>query len=440
MSAFIWRDRLALIGIPIRLALAIITLLVADMQQAPLHILALTLIVAIGSLIATLGVVTDRWGVLIADGIVLAVLLNVTGGVTSPLLMCAVVPVVLGMTHGEPRDVLIGAGIGAALALVPSLVRGALPEADAVATLGIIVVNGAAGLGLLQQRIRAAGRLAERLEAAAHDTRIVRDVENLLAWQHDARQALAAADIDSIHRAVERCGTALGAAGVGVILPGQHTPDGRLSGTRFPFTSERGRGAIIVAGERAALEPSQLLGLNQLADLTGARIAEIEQRWQASQHADIMTILWQASGMIRLAQHDDAVINDVSRRLATVLALEWLAVLTDDEGGGVAPLMLVQGSSTMLPRIHLAHLRVAGEAMRAGRQLVRNEGTAVLFCTPLEPIEGQPRVLAAYGADGHDAGAQAVLMLFGGMVNPQISRRRRRTGNAGPRQASGGMR
>jgi len=68
MSAFIWRDRLALIGIPIRLALAIVTLLVADIQQAPLHILALTLIVAIGSLIATLGVVTDRWGVLIADG------------------------------------------------------------------------------------------------------------------------------------------------------------------------------------------------------------------------------------------------------------------------------------------------------------------------------------------------------------------------------------
>jgi len=433
MSAFIWRDRLALIGIPIRLALAIVTLLVADIQQAPLHILALTLIVAIGSLIATLGVVTDRWGVLIADGIVLAVLFNVTGGVTSPLLVCAVVPVVLGITHGEPRDVLIGAGIGAALAIVPSLARGASPEASAVAILGIIVITCAAGLGVLQQRIRAAGRLAERLEAAAHDTRIVRDVENLLAWQHDARQALATADIDGIHQAIERCGAALGAVGTGVILPGQHAPDGRLSGTRFPFTSERGRGAIIVASERSALQPSQLLGLNQLADLTSARIAELEQRWQTNQHADVLTILWQASGMIRLAQQDDAVVNDVSRRLATVLTLEWLAILTDDDVGGVAPLMLVQGSSAMLPRIHIAHLRVAGEAMRTNRQLVRNEGAAVLFCTPLEPIDGQPRVLAAYGADGHDAGAQAALMLFGGMVNPHISRRRRRAGNAGVR-------
>ncbi|HWQ11603.1 MAG TPA: hypothetical protein VNL77_02320, partial [Roseiflexaceae bacterium] len=146
------------------------------------------------------------------------------------------------------------------------------------------------------------------------------------------------------------------------------------------------------------------------------RAGELRAAGLLQRQQDGVMALWEAVGMVRAAPGLDDTMRDAFRRLARALDLDWLALVGPGERQLVTALMIVRGRpGAEAPRIQAGQLRVAAEAMRAGRPLVRTEGSAALACLPMRLGDDTPLVLAARG-DTSEVGTQALLMVFGDLV------------------------
>src|SRR6185503_20730684 len=101
------------------------------------------------------------------------------------------------------------------------------------------------------------------------------------------------------------------------------------------------------------------------------------------QQTALMT-LWEVAGVLRLAPDSQDAAHEACRRVAAALDLDWLALLAHDEHQALATLLIARGQACgPAPRLNGAQIRVAAEALRAGRPLVRSEGVRVLTCLPI---------------------------------------------------------
>ena len=142
--------------------------------------------------------------------------------------------------------------------------------------------------------------------------------------------------------------------------------------------------------------------------------------WQKRQEA-ALAALWEISGLLRITHTRYENMRDGLCQLAAALDLHWLALLVPNELQTLAPIMIVRGRATAIaPLISGAHLRVATEALRGERPLVRAEGDDVLACLPICLAGHAPLVLVARG-NAADAATQALLMLFGNLLAERLA-------------------
>jgi hypothetical protein len=191
--------------------------------------------------------------------------------------------------------------------------------------------------------------------------------------------------------------------------------------TRIPIASEDLTGAIIIRAARSELSLAQRDELEHLGSLVGLRCAALRRAaWQHRQQA-ALAALWEISGLLRVAATRQDHVRDGLARLAIALDLNWLALLAPNEYQALGPMMIVRGRTGRgAPAISGAQMRVAAEALRGERPLVRAEGEEALACLPICLAGHAPLVLVAHGNAG-DAATQALLMLFGNLVAERLA-------------------
>jgi hypothetical protein len=207
------------------------------------------------------------------------------------------------------------------------------------------------------------------------------------------------------------------------LIGGGRTEDSGSAGppvTRIPISCEEAAGAITIHAAPSELSLAQRAALDHLASMAGLRLAALRcAAWQERQQA-ALAALWEISGLLRVAASGYDHVRDGLTRLAGALELGWLALLAPNEYQALAPAMIVRGRADRgMPMISGVQLRVAAEALRGERPLVRVEGSDSLACLPICLAGHPPLVLAAYGNAG-DAATQALLMLFGNLVAERL--------------------
>jgi hypothetical protein len=96
-------------------------------------------------------------------------------------------------------------------------------------------------------------------------------------------------------------------------------------------------------------------------------------------------------------------------------------LLAPNQLGALAPFVIARGHSRgSMPTISGAQLRVAAEALRGERPLIRREGAHMLLCLPICLAGHAPMVVAAYDTND-DASTQALLMLFGNLLAERLA-------------------
>jgi hypothetical protein len=420
---FEWLGRCAAAGLRGLVSLFAALLLVRDNAGADGLILLTAGMVAAGVLVAGWMRALPQWAALIGDGAAIGMLLYVTGGAASPLLALALLLVFLGGLTGGARDALAGAGIGVVLLLLLALAGGADDTSLIMMVIAEIIVGGAAAWAWSQgSALHAALREhLRRADAAAADRN---DTRRAIEWQRATPALLQQADslADLAQRAAQRAAQIAGAPAT-VAMPGDATPDmPPLRRTlRLAIDTTFGAGSLIVECAAADLTAGQTLALEHLADLTGRHASALRSDNLLQRQQEALTTLWQVAGVVRRAPDGAAAARDVCTRMAGALKLDWLALLTPDACNALAPILLVRGKAGAgAPRLQGAQLRVAAEALRAGRPLVRSEGDAVVFCLPLQTCADTPLLLVARG-DAGEAGIQALLMIFGGMLAERLT-------------------
>jgi hypothetical protein len=367
------------------------------------------LLVAALTLIAPAFWPLPTWATLPADALALGLLIVASGGAASPFLALTLALVALGALVGGSRDALVGGGLGVVALLLVGLVgqqgRGELLVGMAmaeVAAAGLVTWALGPGRGLL------AGVMAAPLEQPSDDAL------RALEWQ-------ASGTPEELRRRTAERAISIATAPVTVDLgDGQYTGPGGSSGYALTIPVAGAPGRIIIHTSGAAPGQPQREALEHLAALAALRAGELRAAQTIQRQQEAMLALWETAGIARLAPGFDDTLRDACRRLARALDLEWLAVVGPSERQMIAPLIIVPGRDGEAPRMQGAQLRVAAEAMRAGRPLIRSEGDATLACLPMRLGDETPLALAALG-DTSEAGTQALLMVFGDMVTAGLA-------------------
>jgi hypothetical protein len=377
---------------------------------------------------------------LVADSLTAGLLLLGTGGAGSPLLGLLLLLSVQGGVLGGGRDALAGSGAGIVVFLLLNCVSGPMPAGPAAAVIGAQLLFGAATAWVCDR----AGAMLTALstDAASREGRAGGQADRIMAtWWRHGQQINECATLEDLTRLVTQAATSIADAATSVELPGARVPDRAVGASaqgrsveaggghgrgpsvagdarivRIPIVGPGSAGCLAVYRAPDELDPLVRAALEHLALLAAARTAALRCADQLRRQQEALLALWQIAGVLRAAPDLQRALRESAGQLAAVLDLRWLAVLAPDERRGLALVLLARGRcGEEAPRLNGAQLRVAAEALRGERPLVRSEGAETLACLPIRLKDGTSLVLVARGA-AQDAATQALLMLFGTMI------------------------
>jgi hypothetical protein len=379
----------------------------------------------LGGVALTLGY-TQRlssWPELLIDSITIALLIKGTGGTGSPLLALTFLLILQGGLLGGSNGALAGSAAGIAILLMLNLTMHHPINAIVVDLTFLYLVCGFGGSWLWQ---RASMLLSMHLDAL--DQQKLPEAESaqpVSLWQGLNLQIAAFTTLEQLARFTTSHAATMVHRNVTVELPSSMRPNKPIARndtvTCIPIITDDTHGQITIDMPASELSSVQREALEQLAALVALRSAALRSAaWQRRQEA-ALAALWEISGLLRITDTRYENVRDGLSRLAAALDLHWLALLVPNELQTLAPIMIVRGRATPLaPLISGAHLRIAAEALRGERPLIRSEGNDVLACLPVCLTGYAPLVLVARG-NAADAASQALLMLFGNMVAERLA-------------------
>jgi hypothetical protein len=357
------------------------------------------------------------WPALSVDSIATALLLYGTDRSGSPLLPLALLLILQGMLLGGSNGALAGGSAGVALLLMHAIEQrhphGAI-AAD-LALLQLVVAVVASRFGGRLRRLFSA--LREGIDRQQEQTDELDRVRQLMGWQRLNLQLAACTTVEQIVRLAsaqaQQIAGASASVSLGPLAPGAAT-------TRVPIARGDVQGAIVVEPAHGELSAAQHDALAHLAALVGLHVAELRHCAARERQQTALTALWEIAGLLRVAPGGVEVAREALARIAGALDLDWLALLSPDERRVLAPVVVARGCGRRgPPLISAAQLRVAAEALRGERSLVRAEDGAALVCLPVRPAGHAPLVIVARG-DAGDSVSQTLLMLLGDLIAGQV--------------------
>ena len=381
----------------------------------------------LGCITLTLGY-TQRlagWPALLFDSVTLVLLIKGTGGVGSPLLALTLLLILQGGLLGGSNGALAGSATSIAILLMLNLTMRHPINAIVVDLTFLYVVCGFSCSWLWQRASVLLSNSLDDLDQPKPDPSEAESTRSANRWPRIYLQIAACTTLEQLERLTISLATTIRRCDVTVELPGGRRSDNPIvrdgAVTCIPITADNMCGLITVGVPAHELSLVQREALEQLASLVAQRSDALRSAaWQKRQEA-ALAALWEISGLLRITHTRYENVRDGLSRLAAALDLHWLALLVPNELQTLAPIMVVRGRATSIaPLISGAHLRVATEALRGERPLVRAEGNDVLACLPICLAGHAPLVLVARG-NAADAATQALLMLFGNLLAERLA-------------------
>jgi hypothetical protein len=367
----------------------------------------------------------SSWPVLLVDSITIALLIKGTGGAGSPLLALTLLLILQGGLLGGSNGALAGSGAGIAILLMLNLTMRHPINAILVDLTFLYLVCGFGSSWLWQRASTLLSISFDDLDQPKHDLPEAASARSSRLWQGLNLQIAACTSLEQLARLTTSHAATVVRRDVTVELPSSMRPDKPIARdcavTCIPIITDDARGLITVDIPASELSSIQREALEQLAALVALRSAALRNAaWQKRQEA-ALAALWEISGLLRISHTRYENVRDGLSRLAVALDLNWLALLVPNELQTLAPIMIARGRATPIaPVISGAHLRIAAEALRGERSLIRSEGNDVLACLPICLTGYAPLVLVARGNAG-DAATQALLMLFGNLLAERLA-------------------
>lgn len=162
--------------------------------------------------------------------------------------------------------------------------------------------------------------------------------------------------------------------------------------------------------------PAQEAGLALLDTIVTLRTELLSSQREQQQQQQALMALWQIVGLAQLpAPPGVDLLRAPCAQVASALRLDWIAIMAPDAARPVTPVLIASGSATSELALHPAYLRVAAEALRSERTLVRNEEQRVVTCMPIMRRDRAPLVIVARGAQIDDL-RQTTLLLLGDLL------------------------
>jgi hypothetical protein len=162
--------------------------------------------------------------------------------------------------------------------------------------------------------------------------------------------------------------------------------------------------------------PAQAAGLALLDTIVSLRTELLSSQQQQQQQQQALMAIWQIAGLAQLpVQPGVDLLRVPCAQVASALRLDWIAIMAPDAARPVTPVLVAYGGAASELALHPAYLRVAAEALRGERTLVRNEEQHVFACMPILRRERAPLVIAARGAQIDDL-RQTTLLLLGDLL------------------------
>lgn len=391
---------------------------------APANLSLVLAAAALGCLLLALGY-TRRlagWPALAADAIVVNTLLYGTGQAASPLIPLTLTLILQGLFLGESSGALAGAGAGVAILVLQNMAYRHPLNAIVGDLAAFHLAAGLLSAWLWRRATRALGSVRDDIGQHEQAAREVERARQMMHWQRLNLQLATCATIDQLLRQATSHAQSIAGAGASITLdsPCPATEEA----TSIPIACGEAQGHITIYRPASDLGMSQRDAIEQLAALLGLRVARLRALAAQERQQGALTALWEIGGLLRVAGDDLQVVREALARLAAALDLDWLALLAPDELQALAPIGTARGRrNAALPLISGAQLRVAAEALRGERPLVRAEGAGWLVCLPICRADQAPLVVVARDATD-DAATQALLMLFGDMVAGRLSAKR----------------
>jgi len=393
----------------------------------PIHAPTLALAIALGCLALILGYIHQYagWPTLALDSLTIFLLLYGTGGASSPLLGLTLLPMLIGGLLGNSNGVLAGTGTGVSIFMLVNLIHRHPLNA---LVLDLVLLQLACGLAI--------SWLWRRVDALLARLRLEFNAQRQTKYSSEPRRApICLIELDHqidecstidqlVHLAIDRAAAITGAS-VQVELANGRQADRSENGdpraTCVAIPSEEITGTITIHMGPGELSSTQREAIDHLAYIVGLRAAVLRRTaWQQRQQSAV-TALWEISGLLHIASTGEQCVRDGLTRLADALDLDWLALLAPNQFSTLAPFMIARGRAGRgVPTISGAQLRVAAEALRGERPLIRTEGARSLACLPIGLTGQAPIVLSAYG-HADDASTQALLMLFGNLITERLA-------------------
>jgi hypothetical protein len=365
------------------------------------------------------------WSALLFDSVILVLLIKGTGGAGSPLLALTFLLILQGGLLGGSNGALAGSAAGIAILLLLNLTM-RLPINAIIVDLTFLYLGcGFGSSWLLQQASTLLSSSFNDLDQPKQDLPEAESARSANRWPRIYLQIAACTTLEQLERLTISFAATIVRRDVTVELSSSTRSDKPIvrdgAVTCIPITTDDTCGMIMVGVPANELSLVQREALEQLASLVALRSDALRNAaWQKRQEA-ALAALWEISGLLRITHTRYENVRDSLSRLASALDLHWLALLVPNELQTLAPIMIVRGRATpAAPLISGAHLRVAAEALRGERPLVRAEGNDVLACLPICLTGYAPLVLVARG-NAADAATQALLMLFGNLLAERLA-------------------
>jgi hypothetical protein len=393
----------------------------------PIHPHMLALAMTLGFLGLALGCASHHagWPTLTLDSMAIFLLLFGTGGADSPLLGLTLLPMLIGGLLGNGNGILAGTSVGVTIFLLLGLTRRSSLSAI---VLDLVLLQVFCGL-VISWLWQAADRLIATFRddigaqteptAGAHTLQLptrMRDVDQLLAE---------CTTLDQLVRLTIDRATTIAGVSAHVDLGGKHAT--QQSGDELPsllrvaVPSEDISGTITLHAAPGDLSLAQCEALEHLARMVGQRAALLRHAEWQQRHQAAVAALWEISGLLRIASTGEECARHGLARLAEALDLGWLALLAPNQFNALAPFLIARGRGrSAAPTLSAPQLRVAAEALRGERPLIRAEGAHMLICLPICLTGHAPLVVAAYDT-ADDASTQALLMLFGNLIVDRLA-------------------
>jgi hypothetical protein len=393
----------------------------------PIDAAPLALAITLGCLGLALGYSSQYagWPTLALDSLAIFCLLYGTGRADSPLLALTLAPILIGGLLGNSNGVLAGTATGVSIFLVVSLTHQAPLNA---LTFDLVLLQISCGLAV-SWLWRGASRLLATVREdlcvpheATHHVQVQRSTDRIADLNYQIAECTT---LEQLARLAADRAAAISGVPAQVDLTGRLATSGSESVDRgliqIIIPSEDIRGTITLHSAPCALSLAQRDAIEHLACVAGQRAAVLRHvAWQRRQRAAVAA-LWEISGLLRIASTGQECARHGLMRLAEALELGWLALLSPNQLGALAPFVIARGHSCgVVPTISGAQLRVAAEALRGERPLIRREGAQMLLCLPICLAGHAPIVVVAYDTND-DASTQALLMLFGNLIADRLA-------------------